>query len=414
MQSITVLKKTVFRKKNDEQLKDIVTEFITMNTNPNERQSGQESIIPNYRKLHEYLQSIGMDRAAKHLYNNYSFDNSVIISETLKDELRNNGFNFTDEHILLFLTYINFKRWNKFLLDKYSSGSISLDSFTIANDFFINKNSNSELFTFIKGNNDFKLMLEDSQSNRVAVSVHKTSEHYSDTDNVNADALAAQLMQHITRLQAHYHTIESEMVEKFQAEIARERNSDVVEAFKKVAKFNTAGWSIYEETQTSSRSGTVKYYGLIYKDRVTARQVAVEKNVFHGGSDKTLIIIPIPDDAKKRFWVSNIKVPLQATIHDVMAYGYHPHRERSNAREQYNSLCIGDLAGKPFDEIVKLPKAFETIYFHSMHMGAARNYVDRLVYELREKYRRGDAEAKKLIDQSGEATVFSVGTHFNT
>jgi hypothetical protein len=405
MQSVTVLKRV-----DQQHLDKTITEFMV--ENPPVRNSA-DSITPTYLRLQEYLNSIGMEKAARMLYNSYSNNNPVIINDELLINLRDNGFEFSGAQVILFLLFMNYKKWNKMLIEKYNTGEIGVDSFTIANDFITTKNA-SELFTFIKGNSEFKLVLEDSNSNRVAVNVQKTSEHYNKVDNASVDALAVQLAQHISRLQGHYHTVESEMVTKFQAEISREKNSDVVEAFKKVSKFNVAGWKISEEIHTDRNNNIITNYGLVYEGKVFARQVAVKKHVFVGGSDKTLIIIPIPEDAKKKFWIANIRVPLKGTIGNVVAHGFHPHRERSNARNQHNSLCIGDLGGKSFDEIVKLPKAFETIYFHSMHMGAARNYIDRMVYEVQAKYQRGDPDTKKLIEQSGESTVFTVGTHFNT
>lgn len=164
-------------------------------------------------------------------------------------------------------------------------------------------------------------------------------------------------------------------INKYNADVGEREYRRGLQAGIKMVSDLPEGWSIGDVPGKME-----KYY--IWKGLVKAQ-------FLNNGGD----IYDIPE-AARLFFITEIAVPMSDTeLDDVLGKGWHPHLMScgfiNSPHDEFQPLCIGDLAGQPITHMTQLPEALKGIYYMSMFDGKPQDAVNIL---FDGKYIRYDAE----------------------
>jgi len=299
----------------------------------------------------------------------------------------------------------------------------------IANHAIVNEHVASIFNTFrVTRNATISISSEDGSSVELMVT-NKPSDMGEEVARNAASArdIGNTVMTYVNGLRSQYANMQSELRARAEREINELKSKDIVETFKRVVEFSEAGWTVTKEEDGR--------FILEYPQKVYAEAVAVEKRrLLPDSGDTSLVILKLPEDLRKKLYVSSIRVVVNKTISGVTALGHHPHR-LSRPKNTQAGLCVGDLDGKPISNIVKLPEALKTVYYQSMYSGSeVQDFVDKAAHDEavisqvrgmskpKSKSKDGQAsldgtpvaEPVQAPETPVAGSVFSVGTHFDT
>lgn len=145
-------------------------------------------------------------------------------------------------------------------------------------------------------------------------------------------------------------------ITKLQHDLAAERANKYSSSLRFIGRLYEQGWRL---TDTGNR---ITFPGRIYAEYV-----------LYSGK-----LYPLPDELREKFFVENLFVPIDSSIHDVTGIGFFPHVERvMGSNPSY--VCIGDLGGMQFERILDLVGNLKTINVHSMFDNAATAAINCLI-----------------------------------
>lgn len=145
-------------------------------------------------------------------------------------------------------------------------------------------------------------------------------------------------------------------ITKLQHDLAAERANKYSSSLRFIGRLYEQGWRL---TDTGNR---ITFPGRIYAEYV-----------LYSGK-----LYPLPDELREKFFVENLFVPIDSSIHDVTGIGFFPHVERvMGSNPSY--VCIGDLGGMQFERILDLVGNLKTINVHSMFDNAASAAINCLI-----------------------------------
>lgn len=152
-------------------------------------------------------------------------------------------------------------------------------------------------------------------------------------------------------------------IAKLQREIDTERARKYSSSLKFIGRLYEQGWRLNDAG-----------IGIIYPDRIYAEHILYSGKLY-----------PLPADLREKFFVENLYVPIDTGIRDVAGHGFFPHVETTLSRDP-SHVCVGDLAGARFEQILDLVPNFKTINVHSMYSNAASCAVNALLGNLSGHY----------------------------
>ena len=145
-------------------------------------------------------------------------------------------------------------------------------------------------------------------------------------------------------------------ITKLQHDLAAERANKYSSSLRFIGRLYEQGWRL---TDTGN--------GITFPGRIYAEHVLYSGKLY-----------PLPDELREKFFVENLFVPIDSSIHDVTGIGFFPHVERvMGSNPSY--VCIGDLGGMQFERILDLVGNLKTINVHSMFDNAASAAINCLI-----------------------------------
>lgn len=145
-------------------------------------------------------------------------------------------------------------------------------------------------------------------------------------------------------------------ITKLHRDLAAERANKYSSSLRFIGRLYEQGWRL---TDTGD--------GITFPGRIYAEYVLYSGKLY-----------PLPDELREKFFVENLFVPIDSSIHDVTGIGFFPHVERvMGSNPSY--VCIGDLGGMQFERILDLVGNLKTINVHSMFDNAATAAINCLI-----------------------------------
>src|SRR5690606_13615234 len=127
-------------------------------------------------------------------------------------------------------------------------------------------------------------------------------------------------------------------ITKLHRDLAAERANKYSSSLRFIGRLYEQGWRL---TDTGD--------GITFPGRIYAEYVLYSGKLY-----------PLPDELREKFFVENLFVPIDSSIHDVTGIGFFPHVERvMGSNPSY--VCIGDLGGMQFERILDLVGNLKTI-----------------------------------------------------
>lgn len=152
-------------------------------------------------------------------------------------------------------------------------------------------------------------------------------------------------------------------IAKLQHDLDTERAQKYTSSMKFISRLYEQGWRLTDAGN-----------GITYPDRIYAEYVLCSGRLY-----------PLPAELQEKFFVENLFVPLNTSIHDVVGRGFFPHVERTMGRNQ-SYVCIGDLSGARFERILDLVGNLKTINVHSMYDNSAAAAINCLIGHMSGRY----------------------------
>jgi len=145
-------------------------------------------------------------------------------------------------------------------------------------------------------------------------------------------------------------------ITKLHRDLAAERANKYSSSLRFIGRLYEQGWRL---TDTGD--------GITFPGRIYAEYVLYSGKLY-----------PLPDELREKFFVENLFVPIDSSIHDVTGIGFFPHVERvMGSNPSY--VCIGALGGMQFERILDLVGNLKTINVHSMFDNAATAAINCLI-----------------------------------
>lgn len=125
------------------------------------------------------------------------------------------------------------------------------------------------------------------------------------------------------------------------------------------------GWSV--ESIPGKLSKYMVYHGDVHAKYINRRS----------------ILYKIPDEISQHIKFTDIAVPISDKLNGVLGKGWHPHISNNTdfgkLDDRWDSVCIGDLGGKPFSRLNEIIEQMSIIYTHSMYSGSGSEVINLLM-----------------------------------
>lgn len=179
-------------------------------------------------------------------------------------------------------------------------------------------------------------------------------------------------------------------ITKLQHDLAAERANKYSSSLRFIGRLYEQGWRL---TDTGN--------GITFPGRIYAEHVLYSGKLY-----------PLPDELREKFFVENLFVPIDSSIHDVTGIGFFPHVERGMGSNPSN-VCIGDLDGMQFERILDLVGNLKTINVHSMFDNAATAAINCLIGHMSGRYYDSDGIAEHRNSYVKDVMTLCGTTYYN-